>query len=61
MNSGMERYKKKRLAVSVITVSVLIILIQLIDSYCTEIFGRTQSLSARTFLMIPKEWTETPP
>lgn len=54
MNSGMERYKKKRLAVSVITVSVLIILIQFIDSYCTEIFGRTQSLSARTFLMIPK-------
>ena len=53
MNSGMERYKKKRLAVSVITVSVLIILIQFIDSYCTEIFGRTQSLSARTFLIIP--------
>ena len=54
MNSGMERYKKKRLAVSVVTVSALIILIQFIDSYCTEIFGRTQSLSARTFLMIPK-------
>lgn len=50
----MERYKKKRLAVSVVTVSALIILIQFIDSYCTEIFGRTQSLSARTFLMIPK-------
>lgn len=55
MNSGMERYKKKRLSVSVITVSVLIILIQLIDSYCTEIFGRTQSLAARTFLMIPEK------
>lgn len=55
MNSGMERYKKKRLSVSVITVSVLIILIQLIDSYCTEIFGRTQSFAARTFLMIPEK------
>lgn len=55
MNSGMERYKKKRLSVSVITVSVLIILIQLIDSYCTEIFGRTQSLAARTFLMMPEK------
>lgn len=55
MNSGMERYKKKRLAVSVITVSVLIILIQIIDSYCTEIFGRTQSLAARTFLVIPEK------
>ena len=51
----MERYKKKRLAVSVITVSVLIILIQFIDSYCTEIFGRTQSLAARIFLMIPEK------
>lgn len=48
-------YKKNKLAVSVVTVSALIILIQFIDSYCTEIFGRTQSLAARTFLMIPEK------
>lgn len=48
-------YKKNKLAVSVVAVSALIILIQFIDSYCTEIFGRTQSLAARTFLMIPEK------
>lgn len=47
-------YKKNKLEASVITASVLIILIQFTDSYCTEIFGKTQSLAARTFLMLPK-------
>lgn len=41
---------KKRTTV-MLSISVLIILIQFIDSYCTEIFGRTQSLSVKEFLM----------
>ena len=38
-----------------IAVASLIILIQFIDSYCTEIFGRTQSLSVTTFLIDARE------
>ena len=42
---------KKKRATVMLSISVLIILIQFIDSYCTEIFGRTQSLSVKEFLM----------
>lgn len=42
---------KKKRATVMLSISVLIILIQFIDSYCTEIFGRTQSLSVKAFLM----------
>ena len=41
----------KKRATVMLSISVLIILIQFIDSYCTEIFGRTQSLSVKEFLM----------
>lgn len=41
----------KKISLTIISISVLIILIQFIDSYCTEIFGRTQSLSVKEFLM----------
>lgn len=41
----------KKRAMVMLSISVLIILIQFIDSYCTEIFGRTQSLSVKEFLM----------
>ncbi len=41
----------KKISLTIISISVLIILIQFIDSYCTEIFGRTQSLSVKAFLM----------
>lgn len=41
----------KKRAMVMLSISVLIILIQFIDSYCTEIFGRIQSLSVKEFLM----------
>lgn len=41
----------KKISLTIISISVLIILIQFTDSYCTEIFGRTQSLSVKEFLM----------
>ncbi len=41
----------KKISLTIISISALIILIQFIDSYCTEIFGRTQSLSVTTFLI----------
>lgn len=41
----------KKRATVMLSISVLIILIQFIDSYCTEIFGMTQSLSVKEFLM----------
>lgn len=41
----------KKRATVMLSISVLIILIQFTDSYCTEIFGRTQSLSVKEFLM----------
>lgn len=41
----------KKISLTIISISALIILIQFIDSYCTEIFGRTQSLSVSTFLI----------
>lgn len=45
---------RKRLAIATISAAALIILVQFVDSYCTEIFGKTQSLSVRTFLMDPR-------
>ena len=48
MNNSTVDRNKKNLGVTAIAV---IILIQFIDSYCTEIFGRTQSLSVTTFLI----------
>lgn len=45
---------RKRLAIATISAATLIILVQFVDSYCTEIFGKTQSLSVRTFLMDPR-------
>ena len=41
----------KKISLTIISISALIILIQFIDSYCTEIFGRTKSLSVTTFLI----------
>mgnify|MGYP004482691941 CR=1 FL=1 len=41
----------KKISLTIISISALIILVQFIDSYCTEIFGRTQSLSVKEFLM----------
>lgn len=45
----------KKISLTIISISALIILIQFIDSYCTEIFGRTQSLSVTTFLIDARE------
>ena len=45
---------RKRLVIATISAAALIILVQFVDSYCTEIFGKTQSLSVRTFLMDPR-------
>ena len=45
---------RKRLAIATISAAALIILVQFVDSYCTEIFGKTQSLSVRIFLMDPR-------
>ena len=41
----------KKISLTIFSISALIILIQFIDSYCTEIFGRIQSLSVKEFLM----------
>ena len=46
-----ENVINKKISLTIISISALIILIQFIDSYCTEIFGRTQSLSVTTFLI----------
>ena len=51
MNNSTVDRNKKNLGVTAIAVAAVIILIQFIDSYCTEIFGRTQSLSVTTFLI----------
>lgn len=51
MNNSTVDCNKKNLGRTAIAVAALIILIQFIDSYCTEIFGRTQSLSVTTFLI----------
>ncbi len=51
MNNSTVDCNKKNLGGTAIAVAALIILIQFIDSYCTEIFGRTQSLSVTTFLI----------
>lgn len=51
MNNSTVDCNKKNLGRTAIAVAALIILVQFIDSYCTEIFGRTQSLSVTTFLM----------
>ena len=55
MNNSTVDYNKKNLGKTAIAVASLIILIQFIDSYCTEIFGRTQSLSVTTFLIDARE------
>lgn len=54
MNDKTADSNKRRLAVAAISAVALIILVQFVDSYCTEIFGKTQSLSVRTFLMDPR-------
>lgn len=41
MNNSTVDRNKKNLGVTAIVVAAVIILIQFIDSYCTEIFGRT--------------------
>lgn len=51
MNNSTVDCNKKNLGRTAIAVAALIILVQFIDSYCTEIFGRTQSLSVTTFLI----------
>lgn len=51
MNNSTVDCNKKNLGGTAIAVAALIILVQFIDSYCTEIFGRTQSLSVKEFLM----------
>lgn len=51
MNNSTVDRNKKNLGITAIAVAAVIILIQFIDSYCTEIFGRTQSLSVTTFLI----------
>ena len=55
MNNSTVDCNKKNLGRTAIAVAALIILIQFIDSYCTEIFGRTQSLSVTTFLIDARE------
>ena len=55
MNNSTVDCNKKNLGRTAIAVAALIILVQFIDSYCTEIFGRTQSLSATTFLIDARE------
>lgn len=47
-------HHRNRLAATAISAVALIILVQFVDSYCTEMFGKTQSLSVRTFLMAPR-------
>lgn len=54
MNDKTADSNKRRLAVAAISAVALIILVQFVDSYCTEMFGKTQSLSVRTFLMDPR-------
>lgn len=54
MNDKTADSSKRRLAVTAISAVALIILVQFVDSYCTEMFGKTQSLSVRTFLMDPR-------
>lgn len=46
--------KSTKYLTTIISAAALIILVQFVDSYCTEIFGKTQSLSVRTFLMDPR-------
>lgn len=41
MNNSTVDCNKKNLGRTAIAVAALIILVQFIDSYCTEIFGRT--------------------
>ncbi len=55
MNNSTVDCNKKNLGRTAIAVAALIILVQFIDSYCTEIFGRTQSLSVTTFLIDARE------
>ena len=54
MNDKTADSNKRRLAVAAISAVALIILVQFVDSYCTEMLGKTQSLSVRTFLMDPR-------
>ena len=55
MNNSTVDCNKKNLGRTAIAVAALIILVQFIDSYYTEIFGRTQSLSVTTFLIDARE------